>query len=104
VSLQYAIAAYHVQRFPHAGPLNVAAKVGEEAGELLSAVNGIVSGGDYGKGDVVYEAVDVIMAALALVGRWYPERDALAEVEARLARFMDPNGGHRSCVSEKERQ
>jgi phosphoribosyl-ATP pyrophosphohydrolase len=99
MSLQEAIAAYHIQRFPDAGPLNVAAKIGEEAGELLSAVNGQVHP-DFGKGDVVYEAVDVIMAALALVGRWYPERDALAEVEARLARFTDPNGGHRSCLSE----
>lgn len=99
MSLQDAIAAYHIQRFPDAGPLNVAAKVGEEAGELLSAVNGMVSGGDYGKGDVVYEAIDVILAVRALLARWFPDVDPDAETETRLVRFLDPNGGHRSCVS-----
>lgn len=95
--LQERIADYHRRRFPTAGPLNVAAKIGEEAGELLSAVNGLIDS-SYGKGDTVYEAVDVVLAALALVGRWFPDRDVLAEVEARLDRFMDPNGGHRSCI------
>ncbi len=57
-----------------------------------------VSGGDFGKGDVVGEAADTVFVALALVGRWFPEHDLLAEVETRLARNMDPNGGHRSCL------
>lgn len=98
--LQERIAAYHRRRFPTAGPLNVAAKIGEEAGELLSAVNGLIDS-SYGKGDAVYEAVDVALAALALVGRWFPDQDVLAEVEARLDRFMDPNGGHRSCLPQE---
>jgi phosphoribosyl-ATP pyrophosphohydrolase len=98
MSLQDAIAAYHVQRFPDCQVEHIALKLAEEAGETCSAVNGHVSGGDYGKGDVVGEAADAVFVALALVGRWFPERDLLAEVEARLARNMDSNGGHRSCV------
>lgn len=73
-------------------------KIAEEVGEVVSAVNGYVSDGDFGKGDTVDEVVDVVLACLALAGRWFPERDVLAEVEARLERFLDPNGGHRSCV------
>jgi len=98
VSLQAAIAAYHVQRFPQAQVEHVALKLAEEAGEVTSAVNGHVSGGDFGKGDVVGEAADTVFVALALVGRWFPERDLLAEVETELARYLDPNGGHRSCL------
>lgn len=98
MTLQEAIAAYHVQRFPDARMEHVALKLTEEAGETASAVNGHISGGDYGKGDIVGEAADAVFVALALVGRWFPDRDLLAEVEARLVRNMDPNGGHRSCV------
>jgi len=98
VSLQAAIAAYHVQRFPNAQVEHVALKLAEEGGEVASAVNDHVSEGDFGKGDVVAEAVHTAFSLLALVGRWFPERDLLAEVEARLARNMDPNGGHRSCL------
>lgn len=99
MSLQDAVAVYHVRRFPDARLEHVALKLAEEAGETCSAVNGFVSGGDFGKGDVMGEAADAVFVALALVGRWFPERDLLAEVEARLARNLDPNGGHRSCVS-----
>jgi hypothetical protein len=95
------IVAYHVQRFPTAGPVNVALKIAEEAGELASAVNGYVSGGDFGKGDVVYEAVDTLLAIRALLGRWFPDVDPDAEVEARIALFQDPNGGHWSCIGAK---
>jgi hypothetical protein len=52
-----------------------------------------------GKGDVVYEAVDVMVALRALIGRWFPGVDLDAETAARLERFGDPNGGHQSCVS-----
>ncbi len=98
MSLQAAIAAYHVQRFPQAQVEHVALKLAEEAGEVASAVNGHVSGGDFGKGDVVGEAVHAAFSLLALVGRWFPARDLLAEVETELARYLDPNGGHRSCL------
>lgn len=97
--LQAAIAAYHVQRFPHAKPEHVALKVAEEAGELGDAVLGMVSNGDFGKGDVVYEAVDVLFGVFCLLARWFPEVDPDAEVRARLTRFTDPNGGHRSCLA-----
>lgn len=78
--------------------VHVALKLAEEAGELASAVNGYVSEGDYGKGDVMAEAVDVALVLFALVGRWFPGRDLLTETKARLAVFLDPAGGHRSCV------
>lgn len=83
--------------------VHVALKLAEEAGELASAVNGYVSQGDYGKGDVVAEAVDVAIVLLSLVGRWFPDRDLIAETEARLALFLDPAGGHRSCVRQAPR-
>lgn len=70
--LQAAIAAYHRRRFPLAKPEHVALKLAEEAGELASAVNGMVSQDDYGKGDVVAEAVDVAIVLLSLVGRVVP--------------------------------
>jgi hypothetical protein len=96
--LQQRIAEYHHLRFPTAGPEHVALKAAEEVGEVCSAVNGMVSKGDFGKGDVVGEAADCVLVLLALVGRWFDGRNLLAEVEARLARNMDPNGGHRSCL------
>src|ERR1700730_2741880 len=100
MTLQDAIAAYHRLRFPDCTVEQITLKLAEEAGEGASAVNGMVSDGDYGKGDPVGEAADSVFVHLALVGRFFPDRDLMAEVEARLARNMDPNGGHRSCLSE----
>lgn len=100
-SLQERVTAWHVARFPAAQREHVALKGAEEMGEVASAING-----DAGKnsatgrgGNAAEEAADVVICMLVLLGRWYPERDLLTEVERKLAILTDPNSGHRASLA-----
>jgi NTP pyrophosphatase (non-canonical NTP hydrolase) len=80
---------------------HVALKATEEMGEVAQAVNGVLSDRDAATsrgGTVAEEAADVVIALLALVDRWCPGADLLAEVERKLVVLTDPTSGHRSAL------
>jgi hypothetical protein len=91
-----AVVRWHVGRFPMATAEHVGLKAAAEVGELCDAVLGDVGQG--GDGAVACESADVFIVLCALLGRWYPEVDLLAEVRAKLAILTDPDSGHRSAV------
>ena len=91
-----AVVRWHVGRFPRATAEHVGLKAAAEVGELCDAVLGDVGQG--GDGAVAGEAADVVIVVLALLGRWYPEVDLLAEVRAKLAILTNPDSGHRSAA------
>lgn len=88
--------AWHRQRFPAAGAVHIALKAVAELGELLDAILPADLGG---KGDVGEEAADVLICLFALVGRFYPAVDLLAEVRAKLAILSNPDSGHPSALT-----
>lgn len=88
--------AWHRQRFPAASAHHIALKAAAEMGELLDAVLPADLGG---KGDVGEEAADVLICLFALVGRFYPAVDLLAEVRAKLAILANPDSGHPSALT-----
>ena len=97
--LQTRVAAWHARRFPTAGAAELGLKASSEVGELCEALQAVIDDREPRDGhDAAYEAADVLVVILALVGRYFPGRDLLAETEARVTRFENPNGGHRSCV------
>lgn len=101
--LQQRVSSWHADRFPEAQPFHVALKAMEEMGEVAEALNGHLSGGRGNeatsrRGDVPKEAADVAVCLMVLLGRWFPERDLLAEVEDKLAVLTNPDSGHRSSV------
>lgn len=83
--LQARLVSWHEERFPQADPVKVALKLNEEAGEVASAVLGLVgSDSATGKGDVAEECGDVLIAILVLLGRWFPHVDVVSEAFAKL--------------------
>ena len=56
----------HADRYPTATPEAVLLKLGEEVGELMSAVN-------TGRGSVAEELADVLGVTLTFAGRFFPE-------------------------------
>lgn len=76
MSLQQRAAAWHEQAAPDASVSRVLIKAMEELGEVARAF--------HGRGDIVAESADVVVALAVLVGRWYPDRDLLGEAEAKL--------------------
>ncbi len=94
--LAAAVERWHAGRFPMATAEHIGLKASAEVGELCDAILGDVGQG--GDGAVAGEAADVLIVLLALLGRWYPEVDLLAEARAKLAILTDPNSGHRSAV------
>lgn len=88
--------AWHRQRFPAAGAVHIALKAASELGELLDAILPADLGG---KGDVGEEAADVLICILALLGRFYPAVDLLAEVRAKLAILGNSDSGHPSALT-----
>lgn len=93
--------AWHRLRFPRAGREHVAMKLGSEAGEVLDAVLGEVGvNSATGKGVVVEELADVLIAVLVLFGRWYPEIDPLTLVEKKLNILLTP-GKHPASLPYK---
>ncbi len=98
--LQKAVADWHINRFPEAEPYHVMIKAMEELGEVASALNGDLAKNDGRKreGSVPKEVGDVIICLMVLLGRWYPEHDALLEVMEKLNILTDPNSGHRSAA------
>lgn len=102
--LQGRVASWHARRFPAAQPYNVALKAMEEMGELAEALNGHLTQDATDKvtarrGEVGAEAADVAICVMVLLGRWFPDRDLLSEVEAKLATLSDPASGHRSALA-----
>lgn len=64
-----AMVDWHIRRFPIQPPTEqIAMKLGEEVGELQSAMLGVLTKGDDGKGDVAAEMADVL-ACLAVLAR-----------------------------------
>ncbi len=90
------VVAWHRERFPTAGPEHVGLKLASEVGELCDEVCTAVLApfGLIGK-----EAADVLICLLALLGRWYPSVDLLAEVRAKLAILTNPDSGHPSALT-----
>lgn len=98
-NLQEEIAAWHTKRFPDAQSYHVAIKAMEELGEVASEVNGdLKKNSDNRGGKTPEEAADVVICLMVLLGRWYPGRDLLVEVQKKLDVLTDPNSGHRSAV------
>jgi NTP pyrophosphatase (non-canonical NTP hydrolase) len=98
-----AMVDWHIRRFPSQPSIErIALKLGEEAGELQSAVLAYATKGDDGKGDVAEELADVL-ACLAVLARIFGVDlidagwDKLAELESRLA------GGGRSGRAGRDR-
>lgn len=93
VEAQDRVVAWHSARFPDAIAPLVFAKASEELGEVATAMLAeIGTTSATGKpGDVAAEAADVVIAMLALVGRWWPDRDVLVEVDRKLCRLETPN-------------
>lgn len=92
--------AWHVQRFPQARALGIFAKAVEEMGEVATALiyDNLTNAGATGKpGDVAAEAADVVICLLALVGRFYPDRDVTDEVFKKLNLLLTP-GAHKSGI------
>jgi NTP pyrophosphatase (non-canonical NTP hydrolase) len=104
VYLQKAVADWHTNRFPEAEPYHVMIKAMEELGEVASALNGDLAKNDgrSREGSVPNEVGDVIICLMVLLGRWYPEHDALLEVMDKLAILTNPNSGHRSAALPKQ--
>lgn len=97
--LQEEIAAWHTKRFPDAQSYHVAIKAMEELGEVASEVNGdLKKNSDDRGGKTPEEAADVVICLMVLIGRWYPDRDLLVEVQKKLDVLTDPNSGHRSAA------
>jgi len=92
-----AVVSWHRARFPQAQLVHVALKLAEESGEVASAVNSL-EGGDYGDGDVMAELADVVICAMVIAGRWFPEADILAAVATKLDVLTNPASGHRSAL------
>jgi phosphoribosyl-ATP pyrophosphohydrolase len=89
---------WHKSRFPLAEIVHVALKLCEEAGEVGSAVNALVGvNSATGKGDVVKECADVVIAVMVIMGRWFPEVSLLDEIEAKLRELATP-GAHPASV------
>jgi NTP pyrophosphatase (non-canonical NTP hydrolase) len=85
VSLQSRSTAWRAQHYPDCTPTDVVAKLFEEGGELARAIIGDLEGRP-DRGDVGQEAAQVVLVVLSLVGRFYPDIDVLAEVNAELLR------------------
>lgn len=106
MTLQEQVAWWHRQRFPKAESYHVMIKAMEELGEVAQALNGdlkknessVTAGDRDRRGEVPKEAADVVVCLMALLGRWYPDHDLLAEVEKKLAILTDPTSGHRSAA------
>lgn len=97
--LQEEIAAWHTKRFPDAQSYHVVIKAMEELGEMASEVNGdLKKNSDNRGGKTSEEAADVVVCLMVLIGRWYPGRDLLVEVQKKLDILTDPNSGHRSAA------
>lgn len=97
--LQEEIAAWHTKRFPDAESYHVAIKAMEELGEVASEVNGdLKKNSDDRGGKTPEEAADVVICLMVLLGRWYPGRDLLVEVQKKLDVLTDPDSGHRSAA------
>lgn len=93
------VVSWHRDRFPAAGPEHVALKAASEVGELCDEVCTVAMGAGSltSSYEVGREAADVVICLLALLGRWYPDVDLLAEVRAKLAILRNPDSGHRSA-------
>ncbi len=99
-ALQQRVAEWHARRFPEATMLHVTIKMAEEAGEVASAVLAADDddGRSTGRGIAWEEAADVAVCLMALLGRWFPDRDLMAEVERKMAVLTDPLSGHRAAL------
>lgn len=95
--------AWHERRFPNAEPWFVGLKLGEECGEVQSAILGDHAGESAtGSGDVEEETADVLIAMLVLLGRWYPDADLIDAADAKLATMSDPASTHRASLDREE--
>lgn len=99
VDLQARVGAWHASRFPDVQMFHVALKAAEEVGEVAEAVNDVLLGFAQREGRIAEEAADVVIVLMALLERWVPGGDLLAEVERKLAVLNDPTSGHRSAVA-----
>ena len=75
--------------FPNATVERVALKLASEAGEVCDAVIAYASGNEHPEraDQVGAEAADVLIVLLVLLGRYFPEVDLAAEVDAKLTRL-----------------
>jgi hypothetical protein len=99
VALQKCAVDWHERRFPGATIGHVGLKLGEEVGEVHSALLaefGFQSA--TGDGDVVSELADVIINVMVIAGRWYPNESVLERVDQKLRVLLDPNSGHRAAL------
>jgi NTP pyrophosphatase (non-canonical NTP hydrolase) len=94
VEIEKRIKEWHEARFPNAHMENVALKMAEEVGEVASAINALVGRNSAtGKGEVGPEVADVIIAAVVLISRWFPEVDIEREVRMKLEK-LEKKGAH----------
>lgn len=84
--LQVRAGTWHARRRPHSSPYRHAVKAMSTMGELAEAL-------DYAAANpfvpsrnrrVVGAAVEVVVAMLVLIGRWWPDEDLLGAVAERL--------------------
>lgn len=99
--LQNRAITWHERRFPNADCAHVGLKLGEETGEVQSAIlSDLGSQSATGDGDVLKEIGDVIINCMVIAGRYYKYdmAEILAAVIDKLNILTDPTSGHRSAV------
>lgn len=82
--LQRRAAVWHERRYSWADAGVLVEKLAEECGEVARAHVGELERRP-GRGDVADEAAQVVLVCLSLIGRFYPDRDLLADAEKELA-------------------
>lgn len=99
-SLQSQAVTWHKQRFPNAQVEHVGLKLAEEAGEVASAINAIVgTGSATGKGLVLDESADVLIALLVIVGRWrFDSMESLLEATEKKLEVLLTPGAHPASI------
>lgn len=80
-------AEWHASRFQDHDRWLILAKLTEEVGELARAVIAEHEGRP-GRGDVGQEAAQCVLVLMTLIGRFYPERDLLADVRGEYERIV----------------
>lgn len=97
MTLQGRAARWHEERFPKAERHHVVLKTMAELGEVADAViarDGIDSAAGKEGDGITGEAADVVIALMALIGRWSDD-DLLTAIERKLSLLETP-GAHKA--------
>ena len=100
-SLQTLAVNWHKQKFPDAKLEHVGLKLCEESGEVASAINGLVgTASATGKGYVLDESADVLIALLVILGRWrFDSMESLCDAAERKLEILLTPGAHPASIS-----